>query len=223
MSVTIAELDARWDFSDPAASAARLAEAGRAAAEGRDGQPVDPVAAAEWATQEARALVLADRGAEARALLEAVAAGPVADTPVVATRLAFERGRLLNSGGDPVAARALFHRAADLSADDADLAFLHLDALHMLGIADPDAAEEWTARALALLSDITDPRTRRWGISLHNNIGWTRFDAGDLAGALTAFRAAAAWADEVGTEQQKTWAAEAIAEAEAALAADARD
>ena len=63
----------------------------------------------------------------------------------------------------------LFLAAADL-AEGVD-AFLQVDALHMLAIADADHAAEWTARALAVLDGVTDPRTLRWRVSLHNNAG----------------------------------------------------
>ncbi|MFN8521416.1 MAG: hypothetical protein U0667_19005 [Chloroflexota bacterium] len=112
----------------------------------------------------------------------------------------------------------LFEEAAALSTQ-AGLRFLRVDALHMLAIAsgtDVAAAEAWTERALALLVGEPDARTRRWAVSLRNNLGWTRFDAGDLDGALMAFRAALDAALRDGTQQQVTWANEAIAECEAA-------
>ena len=59
----------------------------------------------------------------------------------------------------------------------------------MLGIADPDRADEWTGQALAAL-DGTDARTLRWRASLHNNAGWARFDAGDYPGAIAEFERA---------------------------------
>jgi hypothetical protein len=67
--------------------------------------------------------------------------------------------RLRNSGGDASAAVPLFQAAAE-GAASADLVFLQVDALHMLGIADPDRADEWTGQALAALDGTTEARTR---------------------------------------------------------------
>jgi hypothetical protein len=62
-----------------------------------------------------------------------------------------------------------------------------------------------------------DSRIRRWLVSLHSNLGWYRLEAGDPSAALECFTEASRWADLVGTEDQRVWAAEAIAECAAAL------
>ena len=67
---------------------------------------------------------------------------------------------------------------------------LHVDALHLLGIADPDRAMSGRGQALAALDGTTDARTLRWRVSLHNNAGWARFDAGDYPGAIAEFELA---------------------------------
>ncbi len=87
----------------------------------------------------------------------------------------------------------------------------------MLAIADADGSARWTAEALALLATTDDPRTLRWNVALHNNAGWTLFDAGLFAEALTEFEFAREAAIRWGTPQQVQWADEAIAEARAAL------
>ena len=204
MSLVQSVLDELWDFSDPAGSEARL----RAAAE----ESTDAAYRAELETQVARALGLQERYDEADAILDAVSG----DSPVIAVRAALERGRLRNSSGDPDAAVPLF-RAAAQQAASADLVFLRVDALHMLAIADADHADEWTTEALGVLDDATEPRTLRWRVSLHNNAGWTRFDAGDFAGAITEFEFAKDAATRWGTPEQVEWADEALAEARAAL------
>lgn len=204
MTLSQSVLDELWDFGDPPGSEARL----RAAVEAQ----TDAATRAELETQVARALGLQERYAEADALLDTLPALSAA----VAVRVELERGRLRNSAGDPAAARPMFESAAGAAAAS-DLTFLHVDALHMLAIADPARASEWTARALAALEGTTDPRTRRWLVSLHNNAGWAHFDAGRPGDALAEFERARDAAMLWGTPQQIEWAAEAIAEARAAL------
>lgn len=203
MTLSQAVLDELWDFGDPAGSETRL----RAAVEAEP----DAATRAELETQVARALGLQERYADADALLSAI---PVL-TPAVSVRVALERGRLRNSASDAAAARPLFELAAE-GAAAAHLTFLQVDALHMLAIADPEHAPQWTDRALEVLDPTTDPRTRRWLVSLHNNAGWAHFDAGRPREALAEFERAQDAAARWGTTQQVQWAAEAIAEARAA-------
>ena len=106
----------------------------------------------------------------------------------VRIRYLLERGRTRNSGGDKAAAIPLFTEAVALRARDtlpgAD--FYEVDALHMLGIAAPPAEQlGWNRKALAAAEASSDPRARGWAASLTHNIGWTYFDAGDPATALT--------------------------------------
>lgn len=204
MTLSQAVLDELWDFGDPARSEARL----RAAVEAES----DASTRAELETQVARALGLQERFAEAEGVLSTV---PVT-APAVTVRVALERGRLRNSAGDPDAARPLFELAAEAAAS-ADLTFLRVDALHMLAIVDPEHSPEWTGRALEVLDPTTDPRTRRWLVSLHNNAGWAHFDAGRTTDALSEFEKALDAASRWGTPQQVQWAEEAIAEARGAL------
>jgi hypothetical protein len=202
MTLDQTTLDELWDFADATGSEARL----RAAFEAE----TDPVERRELRTQIARALGLQDRFTEAHGVLDALDL----DEPVVAVRVALERGRLHNSAGVPVEATWHFRRAASL-ADANGLTFLRIDALHMLAIADAEHADEHTDTALRELAGVEDARTRRWLVGLHNNRGWARLEAGDKARALEAFEAAKDAADAYGTEQQRVWAAEAIAEARA--------
>ena len=123
-------------------------------------------------------------------LLDSVALSD-SDLPVVRVRLALERGRLLNSSGDPTAATDHFREAYELRGSAGE-DFLEVDAAHMLAIADQDRADDWTAKALRTVDRARDPRTQRWAGSLHNNAGWARHDAGDYAGALAEFEAALA-------------------------------
>ena len=63
-----------------------------------------------------------------------------------------------------------------------------MDALHMLAIADSAHAESRTPRALEYASTVHDPRTQRWMVSLHNNLGWTLHAAGRFTEALVEFQ-----------------------------------
>ena len=200
MTLSQARLDELWDFSDPAASEARL----RRAAD----EAVDAGARAELQTQVARALGLQERFAEADQTLDAVAI----DDDAVAARAALERGRVRNAAGDPDAAIPYFTAAVD-AASRTDLVFLRVDALHMLAIADAEQADDWTAAALDVLDVVDDPRTLRWRIALHNNTGWRRLDAGRVDDAVTSFEAAREAAVRWGTPQQVQWADEALVEA----------
>jgi tetratricopeptide (TPR) repeat protein len=201
MPLTQTRLDELWDFSDAPASEQRL----RRAAEAARGAE-----RAELLTQVARALGLQERFAEADAVLDDVAAGPDADDAAVRARTALERGRVRNSAGDAAAAVPLFAEA-ERTAAAAGLTFLQVDALHMIAIASPDGAGA-TDAALAVLEGVTDERTLRWRVGLHNNRGWAFFDAERYEEALASFVASRDAAERWGTPQQVQWADEAIAE-----------
>lgn len=214
MTVTQELLDALWNFDDPVASEAAF----RGAISSTD----DPVARAVLGTQLARALGLQERYDEADRVLEGIDA-PV---PAIRARVALERGRLRNSGGHPEDAVGFFENAAAV-AEAAGEPFLLVDALHMLGIAQPERGEVHVAAALAVLDTepAPDRRTQRWRVSLHNNRGWALFGEGEVTAALQEFEQALRDAERYGTEQQQTWAREAIEECLEALnaAADGAD
>ena len=199
-------LDDLWDFDDPAASEARF-RARLAELEGAD--PVDPAAdapdaasdAAETRTQLARALGLQGRFDEGHGVLDEVDRDhPAEDRVRVRSRL--ERGRLRRSGGDLGASVAPFEEAWELGrvlGEDG----LAVDAAHMLAIVDaPPGEATWHDRALELADTSPDPDARRWRGSLWNNIGWARFEAGDLDGAVAAFETALAARREQGKAKE---------------------
>ncbi|MET4095420.1 hypothetical protein [Arthrobacter sp. UYCu712] len=200
-------LDQLWSFDDPAGSEARFRTA---AADGT----YDADERAELTTQLGRAIGLQGRYEEADALLDAVDA----DEPTVAVRVLLERGRLLNSSGHAAMAVPLFEQAAEL-ADHLSEEFLAVDALHMLAIADSAHVGSWTRSALEYASTVHDPRTKRWMVSLHNDLGWSLHDAGRFTEALVEFQLAEQWAERVGTPRQQEGAREATAECEQSLAA----
>jgi tetratricopeptide (TPR) repeat protein len=204
-------LDELWDFGDPAGSERRFA------AEAASPARTD-AERAELITQQARALGLQGQFAAGRALLDSLRAD--AD-PAVRTRIKLEAGRLLNSSGKTGEAVPEFEAAAALAASSG-LLFLRIDALHMLAIADSERSGERAAEAISLALAAPDDRTRRWLVSLYNNLGCSRSDAGDLDQAMAAFVQAQEWAQRVGTAQQQVWAREAVQEcAEAQRARDA--
>jgi tetratricopeptide (TPR) repeat protein len=205
-------LDELWDFGDPAGSERRLvAEAAS--------RPHTDAERAELLTQQARALGLQERFAAGQALLESL--GQSADA-AVRTRVKLEAGRLLNSAGHAEEAVTEFEDAAAL-ARSGGLLFLEIDALHMLAIADSARSRERAAEAIDRALAAPDDRTRRWLVSLYNNLGCSYSEAGDLDQALAAFLQAQEWADRVGTAQQQAWAREAVEECTAARQArDAR-
>jgi tetratricopeptide (TPR) repeat protein len=189
--------DELWDFDDPAGSERRFRDAS-ALTTGTE--------SSELLTQAARAAGLDGRFDDALGILRAI----VADETVVRTRIALEHGRVLNSSGRPAEAVPHFEDAERLAAQD-DLPFLRLDALHMLAIADPAHAEQHTRSALRVLDGVYDERTMRWGISLHNNLGWYFHEAARYDEALIEFEEAHRAANSVGTEMQRYVARWAIA------------
>ncbi len=177
-------LDELWDYDDPAASETRFRAAIQAADDAGDQPGAD-----EARTQLARSLGLQGRFDEAHAELDRVDADPAAQDRI-RVRSLLERGRVLRSGGDPAASMAPFQAAWELarSLDEDGLA---VDAAHMLALVDASPGEPaWHQRALELADTSPQPAARRWRGSLWNNMGWARFEAGDLDGALAAFQAA---------------------------------
>ena len=191
-------LDRLWNFDDPALSEARFREA-------LDEPGYDADERAELTTQLGRAIGLQGRFEEADALLDAVDG----DEPTVAVRVLLERGRVLNTSGHPEMAVPLFEQAAEL-ADHLGEEFLAVDALHMLALADSAHAVTWTRSALEYASTVHDERTKRWIVSLHNNLGWTLHDAGRCTEAMVEFQLAEQWAGRIGTPRQQELAREAI-------------
>ena len=85
-----------------------------------------------------------------------------------------------------------------------ELVFLAVDALHMLAIVDPGRAQHWTDEGLDLAAASADPRTRRWEVALHNNLGWTFHGEGRYEDALVEFEAAHIASKGFGTRRQES-------------------
>jgi len=181
--VNLAEL---WDFDHPDVSEQRF-RAALATATGSD--------ALVLRTQLARALGLQRRFDEATAELDAV---PETEDPLVRTYVELERGRVLNSSGDPGAARPRF-LAALAEAEAAGLDDLAADAAHMMAIIEPGEAQiPWAERAIAIANASDDPRARRWVGSVSHNLGWTLHDLGRYDEALVVWQRALAFREEQG-------------------------
>ena len=182
MAATLPIIDEAWDFSDPAASEAafhELVDHGREAG--------DSAYQAEALTQLARSLGLQRRFEEATAVLDEAHSliGPEMDRPRV--RVLLERGRVLNSSGDPPGSIPYFSEALNL-AEVAGLEYLAVDAAHMLGIVtEGQTAIRWNETAIAMAEAAEDSRTRRWLGPLYNNLAWTHNDTGQHAKALALF------------------------------------
>jgi tetratricopeptide (TPR) repeat protein len=179
------DIDALWDYGQPAATEARFTEH---VADLEASGELDPLL--QLLTQIARAQGLQGHFTEANATLAQVQTRLTPDTPVAETRYLLERGRVLNSSGQPAQACDWFHRAYDLaSAHHQD--FYAIDALHMLAIADaPETQLAWNQQALAIARQATEPRAANWQGSLYNNLGWTYFEAEDFPQALSNFEQA---------------------------------
>lgn len=213
-----AEIYRHWDFSDPAAS--------RLVFQRRAETAPDEVTAAIWRTQEARTLGLLDQFDDAEALLARVestmsAPSEGANQQHLQARIAIERGRILNSGGNPALALRHFDDAFE-HAQRAGTEGLAVDALHMRAIAEgrlggPENSRPWNERALAMAEASTDPDARRWRGSLLNNLAWDHLDAGDPTGALALFEAALVERRRTGNAELIRHAEDAVAEARALL------
>lgn len=205
------DLNALWDFDDPAASGARF----RAAIDAAEADG-DATLADEARTQLARTLGLQSRFEDGDQILDMVdAAHPAEDR--VRVRSLLERGRLRRSSGDTTSAVAPFEAAWALARQLGEDG-LAVDAAHMLALVDaaPGVAT-WNERALELANTSPDPDARRWRASLWNNIGWERFEAKDLDGALAAFETALEARREQGKPKETRIAEWAVARALRAL------
>ncbi|MBK9712581.1 MAG: tetratricopeptide repeat protein [Kouleothrix sp.] len=189
------ELDQLWDYDDPAASEARFASLLATL-------PAEAAAHAEALTQIARAQGLQRRFDAARQTLDVVQARLAALPPRIVARYLIERGRALNSAGQPEHARPLFLESWRLArACGAD--FYAIDAAHMLAIvAAADEQQQWNLAALDLAERTADQRAKRWLGSLHNNIGWACHDRGERAAALEHFEKALAAREQQGQPRE---------------------
>ena len=176
---------------------------------------------AELLTQLARVEGLRqsfDEGEELIGQAEALAG----DSVQARIRIDLERGRLLRSGGDAIAAMPLFETAFN-AAREADEQFIAVDAAHMCAIAAPDrvSRQAWTQRGIDIAQASPDRNVSYWLGPLYNNLGVDHAEAGEHDAALDAFKRAL----EVRLRYPENppaiqWAKESVAEQLRALGRD---
>jgi tetratricopeptide (TPR) repeat protein len=184
------DFDLLWDYAHPAATEIRFREL-------LDSHHTDLDYRLQLLTQIARAQGLQHQFEFAHETLNRVELALNERIPTAAVRYLLERGRLLNTAGQPGEAQPWFQTAYDAARSittDPDADFYAVDALHMQAIiADPDAALEWNLHAVSLAEQSTSERARSWLGSLYNNIGWTYHDLGEYDRALAIFEKALGW------------------------------
>lgn len=179
----IIQLDALWNFSDPAESETKFREVlPGVQAEG------DPDRYLQLLTQLARTFSLRRMFAEAHAQLDEVEALLTPDTPAAHIRYCLERGRTYNSNNQHEQALPFFLEAFERGqmAGEDNLA---IDAAHMIAIAIQPAEKQvaWSEIAMEMAEASQDEKARKWLGPLYNNLGWTYHDAGDYQKALELF------------------------------------
>ena len=190
-SISISMIDELWNFHDAAESEARFHHALPTAALGSEFY-------VELLTQIARAQGLQRNFAAAHATLDEAARLLAPPHKRAAVRLLLERGRVFNSAGEPSRAHPLFVQAWE-EAQAAGEEALAVDAAHMVAIVlPPEEQLAWNLRALALAENATDPRARKWIVSLHNNIGWTYHALGQNEQALASLAKTVEWHEAAG-------------------------
>jgi tetratricopeptide (TPR) repeat protein len=178
------DIDALWEYADPAASETRF----RAALERAQGD--DKL---ELLTQIARTFSLRRDFARAHALLDEVEPQLAAAGPRPRVRYLLERGRSFNSAGERDKARALSLQAWERGRAE-KLEGLAVDAAHMVAITHGGSldAVEWNRRGLAVARVSRDAKARALIPAMLNNAAWDLHDLGRYAEALPLFEEALA-------------------------------
>ena len=176
------DLEAFWEFSDPARSEERF----RAALTSARGDE-----RLELLTQIARTYSLRQRFAEAHELLDEVEGALASAGPRPRIRCLLERGRTHNSAGEKDKARLLFVEAWD-QARAAGEAGLAVDAAHMIAITFGGTADavEWNRRGLELAQPSPDSKARALIPAMLNNSAWDLHEMGRFTEALPLFEEA---------------------------------
>jgi tetratricopeptide (TPR) repeat protein len=187
------DLDALWDYVNPAATEERFREL-------LPGAEADPGYHCELLTQIARTQGLQRRFEDAHKTLDSAESMAANSSPRCAIRILLERGRAFNSAGEPAKAKPPFIRAWEIATESGEEA-LEVDAAHMMAIIEPrQQALEWNEKAMATAERSSDPKARKWMGSLYNNTGWTYHDSGDYERALGLFVKAMKFRMEQGDE-----------------------
>ncbi len=185
------DLDALWDFRDPARSEQRFQDA-LTKAEGDD--------ALILRTQIARTHGLRRDFERARAVLREIEPRLERAGPEPRIRHALELGRAHASAAhrpDELtdehrqAARRAYQRALDIAREHKRDA-LAIDAIHMFAFVDTTPADQlkWGREALAVAQRSSQAAAQRWEASIQNNVGYALHQLGRFDEALTHLRAA---------------------------------
>ncbi len=186
-----------WDFGDPAASEKRFREAIEAGEDADDEEYVLIVT-----TQLARTQGLQRDFDAAHETLDGVKEELEGRSVELRMRYLLERGRTVNSSGNPGASALLFEDAWRIG-QGAGLDPLTADAGHMLAIVlPPQNALEWSERTMKFCEDSEDERCKGWLGPLYNNTGWTYHGRGDFEKALELWEKSLAFREQQGAAEQ---------------------
>ncbi len=176
------DFDRLWDYSHPDNSERRFREILPAALDSLDFSYL-----AQLLTQIARAESMQRKYQEAQKTLDRVdKALPKADGRTL-IRYLLERGRVVNSTGNPEDAKRLFTQAFELATKSKE-GFFAMDAARMIAIVEePENRQDWNLKALDLAENSTDERAKGGLGSLYNSVGRDYLDAGMFQEALFMF------------------------------------
>jgi tetratricopeptide (TPR) repeat protein len=176
------DIDAFWEYSDPALSEQRFRQALETA--GSDER-------LELLSQIARTHGLRSQFDQAHALLDELEGQLAYAGPRPRLRYLLERGRTFNSSGERERARGLFVEAWE-QARSAGQVGLAVDAAHMVAITHSGTLEAipWTERGLELARSSPDAKAQALIPAMLNNSAWDLFDMGRFAEALPWFEEA---------------------------------
>lgn len=180
----MADFDKLWNYNDPAATEKTFRDL-LAEMHSRG----EALPALELLTQIARTQGLQQKFDDAHATLDEVESRLGDSDDLVRTRYLLERGRVFNSSNQRDRAIPLFTDAMNV-ASKRGFDFYAIDAIHMLGIAEPDPEKQlaWNFNAMQLTEASKDDRARGWLGSLYNNIGWTYYAQQRYDEALEIFK-----------------------------------
>lgn len=158
------DFDSLWDYSHPELTETKFLEL-------LPQFPEDDPARLELLTQIARAQGLQREFSDAHLMLDEVEKQLSIESSRARVRYLLERGRVLNSSGNPDQARPLFEQAMKM-AQELNEDFYAVDAVHMLAIvADPASSLDLNLRAIQIAESSRQEKARGWLGSLYNNIG----------------------------------------------------
>ncbi|MCA0353219.1 MAG: hypothetical protein LCH85_14595 [Chloroflexi bacterium] len=176
------DIDALWEYADPAVSESRFVQA-LAETNGDD--------QLELLSQIARTFSLRGRFAEAHERLDQLEAQLSLGGERPKVRYYLERGRTHNSADELEMARYFFAQAWEL-ASQAGFIGLAVDAAHMLAISygGDQQALIWNQRGLELARTSDDPKAQALIPAMLNNAAWDLHERGEFVEALALFKEA---------------------------------